>query len=309
MEKVPILVGPTAVGKTEVALSVAQKLPVEIVSADSRQIYRYLNIGTAKPTRNQLAQVKHHLIDFLRPDEYFSAGMFSRIGRKIINQILAKQKIPLVVGGSGLYISALVDGFFRLEIRDDKVRNSLRKRVLNEGVDVLYKELTTIDPAAAEKISVKDKQRIIRALEVFLVTGQKLSQLQETQSTPADFESVFYGLTAERNFLYDKINQRVDQMINKGLLSEIAGLKRKGFSPKLNALNTVGYKEVFAYMENALSYDEMLETIKRNTRHYAKRQITWFKRDKRIKWFMIGENTDIPGLTDKIISDFNSKKD
>jgi tRNA dimethylallyltransferase len=308
MAKVPIIVGPTAIGKTSIALAMAQKMPVEVVSADSRQIYRYLNIGTAKPSKTELKQVKHHLVDFLRPDEYFSAGMFSRIGRKIITQIISRKKTPLVAGGSGLYINALVDGFFRLEIRDKKVRNSLRKRVLTESVETLHEELKTIDPVLAEKISNNDKQRIIRALEVYLVTGQRLSHLQETQSTPADFEPLFYGLTAEREYLYERINARVDQMINRGLLSEVSELKRRGYSPELNSLNTVGYKEVFHYIDNDLSYDEMLESIKRNTRHYAKRQLTWFKRDSRIKWFTIQETTDISALANKILEDFKNQE-
>jgi tRNA dimethylallyltransferase len=307
MLRVPIIVGPTAIGKTSVAMAMAKKIQLEVVSADSRQIYRYLNIGTAKPTKMELKQVKHHLVNFLRPDEYFSAGMFSRIGRKIISQISSRNRTPLVVGGSGLYINALIDGFFRLEIRDEKVRNSLRSRVLKEGVETLHKELKVIDPVLAEKISNNDKQRIIRALEVYLVTGQRLSQLQETQSTPADFEPVFYGLTAERDYLYKRINQRVDQMINQGLLSEVAELKRKGYSPALNSLNTVGYKEAFNYLDDSISYDEMLETIKRNTRHYAKRQLTWFKRDARIKWFTIDETTDIPKLAEEIIAAFANK--
>jgi tRNA dimethylallyltransferase len=306
MVKVPFIIGPTAIGKTRVALAIAEKIPIEIISADSRQIYRYLNIGTAKPSKRELSQVKHHLIDFLRPDEYFSAGMFSRIGRKIVKQILAKEKTPLVVGGSGLYINALVDGFFSLEVRDEKVRNSLRKRVLSEGVEVLYEELTKIDPVLADKIRNKDKQRIIRGLEVYLVTGQPLSKLQETQSKPADFKAISYGLNAQRSYLYHCIDQRVDKMISQGLLSEVAGLKRKGFSPKLNSLNTVGYKEVFHYMDNQMSYDEMLEAIKRNTRHYAKRQLTWFKRNPEIKWFSVDEKTNFSSLAEEIIADFKS---
>jgi tRNA dimethylallyltransferase len=304
MVNVPFIVGPTAIGKTRLALAISERMPVEIISADSRQIYRYLNIGTAKPSKKELSKVKHHLIDFLRPDEYFSAGMFSRIGRKIVKQIVLRGNTALVVGGSGLYIAALVDGFFNLDIRDEKVRNSLRKRVLNEGVETLYRELKQIDPVLTEKIREKDKQRIIRALEVYLVTGQRLSQLQETQSTPADFNAVFYGLTAPRAYLYGNINQRVDHMINQGLLAEVADLKRKGYSTKLNSLNTVGYKEVFQYMDNTVSYDDMLEAIKRNTRHYAKRQLTWFKRNSKIKWFTVDENTDFPSLAEEITANF-----
>jgi tRNA dimethylallyltransferase len=307
MIKIPFIIGPTAIGKTKLSLAIAKIIPVEIVSADSRQIYRYLNIGTAKPSKAELKQVTHHLIDFLRPDEYFSAGMFCRIGRKIIEQILARKKTPLVVGGSGLYVRALVDGLFRLEVRDEKIRNSLRKRILNEGVESLYTELKQLDPALAEKIQSRDKQRIIRGLEVYLVTGQKLSKLQENQATPADFDTIFYGITAERRYLYQRINQRVDEMIDRGLLAEVAALKRMGYTPKLNALNTVGYKEAFDYLETKITYDEMLEAIKRNTRRYSKRQLTWFNRDSGIKWFTVDAHTDYTALAGEIVADYMRK--
>jgi tRNA dimethylallyltransferase len=320
MNDVLFIVGPTAIGKTFLSTLIAEKLKisedesgarpagkVEIVSADSRQIYRFLDIGTAKPAKSILKSVRHHFIDFLRPEEYFSAGMYSRLARRVISQIVSRGNIPLVVGGSGLYIRALIDGFFNIDIRDEKIRNSLRKRMLKEGVEKLYGELAKMDPPLAEKTKKNDRQRIIRGLEVFLLSGQRLSDLQETKSAPADFKPHMYGLTAERKLLYERINKRVDQMFQEGFLAEVAGLKRKGYSETTNALNTVGYKEALRYMDDSMTYDEMISLIKRNTRRYAKRQLTWFNRDKRIKWFAITGDADYLAIAEKIVKDFLKK--
>jgi tRNA dimethylallyltransferase len=320
MNSVLFIVGPTAIGKTYLSIFIAERFQqypggdrsipgkkVEIVSADSRQIYKFLDIGTAKPSKDILKSIPHHFINFMRPEEYFSAGMYSRLARRIINQIITRGNIPLVVGGSGLYIKALIDGLFNIDIRDEKIRNSLRKRMLKEGVEKLYEELAEIDPSLADKIKKSDKQRIIRGLEVFLVSGQRLSDLQETASTPADFKPYLYGLTAERKFLYERIHKRIDDMFQEGFLAEVAGLKLKGYTAATNALNTVGYKEAFRYMDNAMTYDDMISLVKRNSRRYAKRQLTWFNRDKRIKWIEIKEDTDFRFIAEKIVKEFMKK--
>jgi tRNA dimethylallyltransferase len=315
MNGVLIIVGPTGVGKTHLSLLIERKFraidsfsgKVEIVSADSRQIYRFLDIGTAKPPRDIIKSIPHHFINFLRPEEYFSAGMYSRLARRVIDQIFKRGNVPLVVGGSGLYIKALVDGLFTIDIRDEKIRNSLRNRILREDVKVLYKELAKIDPLLAKKIKPNDKQRIIRGLEVYLVSGHCLSDLQETKSTPANFKSLFYGLNMNRKSLYERINSRVDEMFSNGFLAEVAGLKRKGYSETTNALNTVGYKEALQYMDNAMTYDEMLSLIKRNTRRYAKRQLTWFNNDRRIKWYTLNEEKDYEKIAEMIVKDFLKK--
>lgn len=301
---VPFIIGPTGIGKTKLSVLIAKKLPVEIISADSRQIYKYLNIGTAKPSQKILSSIPHHLIDCLEPDEYFSAGKYSRLGRKLINQIFERNKIPIIVGGSGLYVKALIEGFFDLDVRDDKIRQALRKRLMTEGTEILYQELQQHDPELAAKIKLNDKQRILRGLEVFLTTGKKLSELQEQPSVSPDFQSIIYGLKCERKLLYDRINTRVDEMITDGLLIEVVNLKKKGYTPELNSLNTVGYKEVFAYLDNTISYDEMVELIKRNTRHYAKRQMTWFNKNELIIWKDITEETDFQALADHIVEDY-----
>ncbi len=304
---VPFIVGPTAIGKTRLSAEIAAKLNVEIVSADSRQIYRRLDIGTSKPPEALLRKVPHHLINFLRPDENTSAGMYGKIARKVISQIAHRGNIPLVVGGSGLYIRALIDGLHNVDVRDDKIRISLRKRILKEGVGKLYNELKQIDPALARKIKPADKQRIIRGLEIYLSTGKKLSELQEQGASPADFEPLMFGLRAEREWLYKVIDNRVLEMFEQGLLAEVANLKLAGFTRELNALNTVGYREIFIYLENNIYYDDMIAMIQRNTRNYAKRQMTWFRREKRIKWFEIGDTTDFSQLADEIIARIKDK--
>jgi tRNA dimethylallyltransferase len=301
MNTVLIIVGPTAIGKTTLSEKIAELTDIEVVSADSRQIYRLLNIGTAKPPDEMLKKIPHHFINFLRPDEYFSAGMYSHIGRRIIDQIFERGKIPTVVGGSGLYIRALVDGLHTVEIRDEKIRNSLRFRIMKEGIEKLYGELQQHDPEWAQRIQPNDKQRIIRGLEVYIKTGKKLSDLQEAQAPASSFKTLFFGLKAHRKWLHEKIDKRVDSMLENGFLAEVANLKIRGFKPNLNALNSVGYKEVYEYLDNRISYDTMIEQIKRNTRRYAKRQMTWFRRDQRIKWYAVDDNTDFTQLAREIV--------
>lgn len=304
MEKIiPILVGPTAVGKTGLSILISKQLPVEIISADSRQIYKKLDIGTAKPDPSIITQVPHHFIDILDPSEYFSSGRFSKLARNTINEIIQRNKIPLIVGGSGLYIKSLVDGIFELEIQDDNIRSSLQKRINSEGPESLYKELKIADPEFASRISPNDRQRIIRGLEVFLITGKKLSALQEEKTAEADFSPLFFGLTLERKKLYDRINKRVDEMLDNGLLVEVLHLKNSGYHTAMNAINTVGYKEVFSYLDNEISYDKMVDLIKRNTRRYAKRQYTWFNKEKRIRWYELKASNSLEDIAEKICAE------
>lgn len=307
MKPVLVIVGPTGIGKTGLSEEIASLMPVEIVSADSRQIYKSLDIGTAKPPGHLLKSVPHHMINFLRPDEYFSAGMFSQIGRKIIEQIQLRDHVALVVGGSGLYVRALIDGLNNIEVRDEKIRTSLRNRMIYEGLDALYQELLNRDPDLAKRLSPNDSQRILRGLEVYLVTGKKMSVLQEAETKPANFQSVMYGLTASREILYQRINQRVEDMLENGLLAEVANLKLRGLTPALNSLNTVGYKEVFDYLDDRISYDQMIELVKRNSRRYAKRQMTWFRKDTRISWIEVEQDTDLSEVAHKIVATYNQK--
>jgi tRNA dimethylallyltransferase len=305
MKVVPFLVGPTGIGKTILSIHLAQKLPVEIISADSRQVYHDLDIGTAKPTRQILNKIPHHFIDYLSPETDFSAGMFGRAARKVIKQIFNRDLIPLVVGGSGFYIQALIDGLSEITVRDESIRHALKDRVMKEGIDNLYHELFGVDPDLAKKLQKKDKQRIVRGLEVYYASGHRLSELQTIKAEKADFKPFMIGLKAERQYLYSMINLRVDLMIEKGLIEEVASLKAKGFSREINALNTVGYKEVFDYLDNRINYESMIINIKINSRHYAKRQLTWFQRDKRISWISIDEKSDFEKISDTIIERYH----
>jgi len=288
---VPIIVGPTGIGKTDLSLELAKNLPIEIISADSRQIYKLLDIGTSKPDKEILEQFPHHFIDMLDPSEYFSSGKFSKLARQKINEIRARNRLPLVVGGSGLYVKSLVDGIFDLEIHDYKIRESLKLRLRGEGIAALHAELKKVDPELASRITESDRQRIIRGLEVYIAIGKKLSDLQEKHTVAADFKPYFIGLTMNRQELYRRINDRVDRMFDEGLLVEVLYLKNLGYHSGMNALNTVGYKEVYTYLDNEISYDKMVDLIKRNTRHYAKRQYTWFNREERIHWYSLDDKT------------------
>ncbi|MGD9488129.1 MAG: tRNA (adenosine(37)-N6)-dimethylallyltransferase MiaA [Calditrichaceae bacterium] len=302
MEKiVPFIVGPTGVGKTGLSVLLADRLPVEIVSADSRQIYRYMNIGTAKPGEDILKRIPHHFIDTLDPEDYYSSGMYSDEARKVIDEIFDRGKLPVVVGGSGFYINSLMDGICKLDARDEKVRVSLRHRIMQEGVHALYEELAGIDPDFARSITPSDRQRIIRGLEVFIVTGKKLSEWHEDDGEAAGFKPMIIGLHTDRKLLYERINNRVDQMMEDGLIVEVTRLEKMGYGPELNSLNTVGYKEVFQYFQNEITLEEMIELIKRNTRHYSKRQMTWFKKDDRISWKEIWDENSVKSLSEELI--------
>lgn len=297
-----VLVGPTASGKTQLSLSVARKGKGEIVSADSRQIYRYLEIGTAKPTKTEMEGISHHCIDIIDPDALFSAGAYARLARQVISEIQARHHLPIVVGGSGLYIRALVDGIFWEASKDPKLRDRLKNEAGEKGLGVLYRRLCQVDPEAARKIHANDQKRIIRALEVYGVTGCPISRMQKEKTQPADFSSHFWGLRWPREILYERINQRVDAMMEKGLIEEVKRLQSRGFGLELNALDSVGYKETFAFLRGECSYDEAVEQIKRNTRRFAKKQLIWFRKDERIHWIDMEEPVDWSRIALQILS-------
>lgn len=248
-----IIAGPTGIGKTALAMQLAEELPVEILSADSRQVYRYMDIGTAKPTPEMRQKVPHYFIDILNPDEEYSAGKFGKDARKVIEEIARQKKFPLVVGGSGLYIRALLQGFFKEDVKSTEIRQQLMERLQQEGNQRLYDELSRIDPRAAAKTHPNNPRRVIRALEVYYATGVPLSQLQAANPDPAPFPWAYVVLTMPRKELYRQINERVEKMFEEGLVEEVRKLLQMGYSPQLNALNSVGYKEVIAYLRNELS--------------------------------------------------------
>ncbi len=292
------IVGPTGIGKTTLSIELAKRMDGEIVSADSRQVYKYMTIGTAKPTSEELAAVPHHFIDIKTPDEYYSAGQFGSEARVCIAEIQKRQKQPLVVGGSGLYIRALVDGLFEPQIADELVKANLKKEANEHGIKALYEKLKGVDPKTAGKLHSTDSQRIMRALEVFQVTGEPFSSFIDMKPRPADFEPRIIGLSLDRSELYAGIEKRVDGMLQLGLVDEVKELQRMGYGSDLNSLQSVGYREAFLYLDRKLNISEMTVLIKQKTRNYAKRQMTWFKKDKRIHWIDVGESGSLDETAD-----------
>ena len=300
------IVGPTASGKTALSILLAEKLGGEIISADSRQIYRYLDIGTAKPSPEELAHVAHQFINILNPDQYYNAGEYGTQARTKIEELLNQNKQPILVGGSGLYVRAVIDGFFEGPGKNTEIREQLEDEAHTLGSGVLYERLKKIDPSSAAKMDASKVRRVIRALEVYHATGKPISDLHLIQETKNPFEAVQFGLEWERKVLYHRIERRVDEMIENGLMEEVRGLLAKGYSRDANALNTVGYKESVDFIEGKISREEMIRLIKQNTRHFAKRQWTWFRADKRIKWIQVNDETNWSAIAEQIQKDFRS---
>jgi tRNA dimethylallyltransferase len=303
-EHVLFIIGPTASGKSRLAIEIVRLLDGEIVSADSRQIYQFMDIGTAKPSLEDRRRVPHHLIGIRTPDTVFSAGEFGSLARTTIDDVLMRKKIPIVVGGSGLYVQALTDGVFQGNYRDKAVRQKLNFQAERDGLDALYLRLGEIDPDAARKIHPNDQKRIVRALEVYELTHQSITYMQKTKTKPADFTPRLYGLDWPRAQLYRRIELRVDAMIRDGLVREVENLERMEYTTELNALDSVGYKEAFQYLQGALSFEDMVLLIKQNTRRFAKRQMTWFRRDQRIRWIPVSEPVDWDRLASDVVRDF-----
>lgn len=302
--RVLAIVGPTASGKTPLSLMLAEKLNGEIVSADSRQVYRHLDIGTAKPSQEELRRVKHHFIDILEPAREYNAGEYGKEVRQTIEDILRRKKTPILVGGSGLYVKAAVDGLFEGPGKNTELRSQLEAKLARDGGEALLKELAQVDPESAAKMEAKKPRRIIRALEVYYSTGVPISKLHAEETEAAPFEFMQVGLDWERKELYQRINERVDTMIEHGLVEEVRGLAQKGFPRSLNALNTVGYKEMFDYIVGGTFFEAAVELMKRNTRRFAKRQLTWFRADKRITWMKVDGKTDFDVLAKRIVRSF-----
>lgn len=288
-----LLTGPTAVGKTALSLALAERLEAEIISADSRQIYRELSIGTAKPSADELAMAPHHFINERSLNEPFSAGAFARAAAERIDGIVRRGKVPLVVGGSTLYLHALQFGIADIPAIDPSVRTDIEARLQQEGAEALYQELRSIDPTYAQTLDPTKSQRLVRGLEVYHGTGRTLSDYHKTQAPPPfSFKTIV--LQRAREELYQRINQRVDIMLGEGLVEETKSVLAAGFSPSLNPLRTIGYQEVIAFLNGAYDYAEMVRLIKRNTRRYAKRQLTWFRRFSDFHWVSSFDIEDLP---------------
>ena len=258
MRKIPVIVGPTATGKTKLSLIIASRIKAEIISADSRQIHRLMDIGTAKPTKLEQSLVPHNFIDIKYPNEPYSSGEFGREARLKIDELLAKNIVPIIVGGAGFYIRALVDGLMAPRLIDTETRQKLNEEFREYGLAKLFQKLKQVDPHSAGKIKENDKHRILRALEVFEITGRPFSVFSENQPKPANFSAQFWGLFCDRKELYRKIETRADLMLRDGLIEEVISIRKKGYSPKINALQTVGYKEVFDHLDGKLQYNEMV---------------------------------------------------
>jgi tRNA dimethylallyltransferase len=283
-KKIVFLVGPTCVGKSAVAVKLARLINAEIVSCDSMQIYKGMDILTSKMPKNKMAGIAHHLISILNPQEDFDVAKYRKLALEKISTIIKKKKIPLLVGGTGLYVSILIDGIFQIKL-DKKVRLRLYKEA-EKDLAGLYSRLNRIDPPAAQKIHPQDKKRIIRALEVFECTGKPISELYNNRSgLSRDYDLNLFSLSMERSRLYDRIDQRVDRMFSLGLVKEVRRLLKHKLSR--TACYAIGIREIKGYLDGKYDIKEAERLIKRNTRHYAKRQLSWFKRDKRIKWFNV----------------------
>ena len=284
------LIGPTAVGKTALGLDLAERLSGEIISADSRQVYRPLTIGTAKPSPEELARVRHHFIDEWELDEPFSAGRFAEAATARIEDVLDRGRTPVVVGGSTLYLEALLHGLAEIPETTPETRDRLMARLHDEGGAVLFRELQRLDPASAATMDATKTQRIVRALEVLLDTGKPLSAYHADRPAPR-FAFAPVVLTRPRAELYDRINRRVDAMLDAGLLDENRRLLEAGIEPSANPLRTIGYREPLAHLRGEIGYDEMVRRLKQNTRRYAKRQLTWFRRRASYRWLDLGGMT------------------
>ena len=279
-------------------------MEIEIISADSRQFYKYLDIGTAKPSKYDLEKIPHHFINTLEPDESYNASRYENEALSIIGSIFERKKIPIVVGGSGLYIKALINGIFDEVDVDLDYRNKLIEMKNKFGVDYLYSELSKVDPESAAKMLPQNWKRIIRALEVYHLTGNTISVHQKAHKRKIDFKFVQFGLNWERSILYKNIEKRVNDMISLGLLDETKSILNMGFDKNINSLNTVGYKEIISFLDGNNSFEKAVELIKRNTRRLAKRQLTWFRADNRIIWLNNNNNNltiDLKYIADEIL--------
>jgi tRNA dimethylallyltransferase len=285
MEKVIVICGPTASGKTALSIELAKKINGEIISADSMQIYKDMNIGTAKPSEEEKQGIKHYLLDFVSPDERYSVAEYKKDAKQAIKEILNKGKTPIIVGGTGLYVDSLIYEIEYNDIEiDENYRNELEDIIQKEGLEKLYKMAIDIDAKAMEKISPNDKKRIMRVLEIYKATGKtKTEQEEESRKNPPEYDYKVFALNWERNQLYERINRRVDIMIEQGLIEEVENILKK-YNKFPTAMQGLGYKEVVQYLNGDYTKEEMIEKIKMETRRYAKRQLTWFRKNKQTIW-------------------------
>ncbi|NNG01831.1 MAG: tRNA (adenosine(37)-N6)-dimethylallyltransferase MiaA [Desulfobacteraceae bacterium] len=301
--KPPIIVicGPTGIGKTAFAISLAGMFNSEIVGADSMQVYRQMNIGTAKPTAEERTRVMHHLIDVVDPDENFDAEHYAQLAGRTIAQLHGRNIVPFVVGGTGLYIKSLINGLFDARPADTGVRRRLKSLAETDGNHSLYQRLQRVDPAAAEKIHVNDTYRLIRALEIHEITGKPISDFHRSHGfKEARFRALKIGLHMDRQLMYERINRRVEIMIDDGFIDEVRQLLAKGYAAELKSMQSLGYRQIAAHLAGRVDLAEATRLMKRDTRRYAKRQMTWFRGDEEVNWMA----PDDIGTAASLIKDF-----
>lgn len=293
-KRIILLVGPTCVGKSDIAIELARELKTDIISADSRQVYRGMDIGTAKPPKNMLAVVRHYLIDIIDPDEPFSAGAYKRLADESINGMFKKGRIPIIAGGTGLYIKSVTSGLWSGPEADWHLRNKLKNEEEEHGDGYLHNRLSSIDPESAEKIHPHDIIKIIRALEVYYIKGKPLSYFhKEHRFEGSLYNFVMIGLRRERGDLYKRIEKRVDRMIDDGLIEEVRGLMDNGYDESLPSMHGLGYKQIIGYLKGRWDIDEAITMLKIDSKRYAKRQFTWFNKRKEVIWIDL---TDKEGI-------------
>ncbi len=293
------IVGPTASGKTALSLELAEYLDAEIISADSRQIYRHMDIGTATPSEEELSRVKHYFISDRDPKEKFSAGEFGVEARKIISEKIASGKNIIVCGGSGLYVQAVRGMISDTLSSDENIRDAIQIKAKAKGWPALYEELKKIDPEYAKEIDAQNPKRVCRALEIWEMSGKRPSEVFAEQDNEFSWKHIMIGLNPDRKLLYARINQRVLDMVNDGLIDEVKALLDKGYSADLNALNTVGYKEIIAFLNNEMDKEQAISEIQKNTRHFAKRQMTWFRKFTPDYWITYSKEPNLSDIVEK----------
>ncbi|NRG47886.1 tRNA (adenosine(37)-N6)-dimethylallyltransferase MiaA [Bacillus sp. CRN 9] len=299
-KKLVVLIGPTAVGKTKTSIELAKHFNGEIISGDSMQIYKGMDIGTAKITKEEMDGIQHHLIDIKAPNESFSAAEFQQIVREKIIEISSRGKLPMIVGGTGLYIqSVLYDYQFSEAPSDERYRQELEKKAIQNGNVWLHKELMKLDPKSGENIHPNNVRRVIRAMEIFHCTGKTMTDYQETQTPEKLYDAAIIGLTMERDKLYERINHRVDVMMENGLLNEVQKLYKMGIKD-CQSIQAIGYKELYEFFNGYVSLEEAIVNLKQNSRRYAKRQLTWFRNKMDVSWFDMTDASDEAVLRKKI---------
>lgn len=312
MSETIFLVGPTCVGKSEISISLSRFINAEIVSCDSMQVYTGMDIGTAKPSLKERKCVAHHMIDIISVSQEYNVAKYIKDAKQVIQDIRNRSKIPLIVGGTGLYFKALLDGLFQGPGTDESIRKELEEKIKEKGTLFLYNELKKIDALICGKIQPNDKKRIIRALEVFYLTGKPISSFQTQWASCSNSGSVIsckhsedknfiIGLNRNREDLYDRINNRVENMFNNGFISEVKGLVKKGLAQNKTASHALGYKEILGYIDGKFTLEQTKDFIKMHTRRFAKRQLTWFRKDDRVKWILIDKHEKTDFILQKLL--------